>query len=111
MRAQSTTQRFEVFAQDLQESFWDDLQGRSREVLKKLVEADAEQQMADYLGLKWHERAKPAERVDYCNGFYQRDYLTPLGTICLCIPRARQRSFLPRAGSGGRSGGPRRSLN
>jgi hypothetical protein len=32
-----------------------------------LLESDAEQQMADYLGLKWHERA--AERVDYRNGF------------------------------------------
>ena len=73
-----------------------DFQGRTQEVLKKLLESDAEQQMADYLGLKWHERAQPAERVDYRNGFYQRDYLTPLGTIRLRIPRTRQRSFLPR---------------
>lgn len=96
MRVKNSTQRFEVFVQDLQESFWGDFQGRTREVLKKLLETDAEQQMADYLGLKWHERAKPAERVDYRNGFYQRDYLTPLGTIRLRVPRTRQRSFLPR---------------
>ncbi len=25
-------------------------------MLKKLLETDAEQQMADYLGLKWYER-------------------------------------------------------
>lgn len=96
MRVKSTTQRFELFVRDLQESFWGDFQGRSREVLKKLLETDAEQQMADYLGLKWHERAKPAERVDYRNGFYQRDYVTPLGAIRLRIPRTRERSFLPR---------------
>ena len=58
-----------------------DFQGRTREVLKKLLESDSEQQMADYLGLKWYERAQPAERVDYRNGFYQRD--TGLVTVFL----------------------------
>jgi putative transposase len=96
MRVKNTTQRFQIFVQDLQESFWGDFQGRTREMLKKLLETDAEQQMADYLGLKWHERATPAQRVDYRNGFYQRDYVTPLGMVRLRIPRTRQRSFLPR---------------
>ncbi len=96
MRVKNNTQRFQMFVQDLQESFWGDFQGRTREVLKKLLETDAEQQMAEYLGLKWHERARPAERVDYRNGFYERDYVTSLGVIRLRIPRTRQRSFLPR---------------
>jgi putative transposase len=96
MRIKNNTQRFQAFVQDVQESFWGDFQGRTREMLKKLLEADAEQQMADYLGLKWHERAEPAERVDYRNGFYERDYVTPLGVLRLRIPRTRQRSFLPR---------------
>lgn len=43
-----------------------------------------------------HERANPEERVDYRNGFYERDYVTPLGVIRLRIPRTRERSFLPR---------------
>lgn len=97
MRTDYSTQRFQAFVQDLQESFWGDFQGRTREAMKRLLEADAEQQMADYLGLKWHERAggeKP--RIDYRNGFYERDYVTPLGVIRLRIPRTRQRSFLPR---------------
>src|SRR6266568_2045397 len=80
MRVKNTTQRFQVFVRDLQESFWGDFQGRTREMLKKLLETDAEQQMADYLGLKWHERAN----------------VTPLGVIRLRIPRTRQCSFLPR---------------
>jgi putative transposase len=96
MRVKNNTQRFEVFVRDLQESFWGDFQGRTREMLKKLLESDAEQQMADYLGLKWHERAGAIARVDYRNGFYERDYVTPLGGIRLRIPRTRQRSFLPR---------------
>ena len=97
MRVKNNTQRFQVFVRDLQESFWGDFQGRTRELLKRLLEADAEQQMADYLGLKWHERATEEQpRVDYRNGFYERDYVTPLGIIRLRIPRTRQRSFLPR---------------
>src|ERR1700680_2851441 len=56
MRIKITTQRFASFVRDLQESFWGDLQGRTREALQKMLEADSEQQMADYLGLQWHER-------------------------------------------------------
>lgn len=96
MRVKNTTGRFEAFVQNLQESFWGDFQGRTREVLKRLLESDAEQRMADYLGLQWHERAPAAQRVDYRNGFYERDYVTPLGVIRLRIPRTRERSFLPR---------------
>jgi putative transposase len=96
MRVKNITQRFEGFVRDLQESFWGDFQGQMRQRLRELLEKDAEQQMAEYLGLKWHERAAPAERVDYRNGFYQRDYVTPLGVIRLRIPRTRLRSFLPR---------------
>lgn len=96
MRVKNNTQRFQVFVRDLQESFWGDFQGKTREVLKRLLETDAEQKMSEYLGLKWHERVKREERVDYRNGFYERDYVTPLGAIRLRIPRTRERSFLPR---------------
>lgn len=95
MRVKNITQRFEGFVRDLQESFWGDFQGQTRQRLKELLEKDAEQQMLEYLGLKWHERSAPAERVDYRNGFYERDYVTPLGVIRLRIPRTRLRSFLP----------------
>lgn len=96
MRVKNSTQRFTAFVQNLQESFWGDFQGQTRRKLKELLEGDAEQQMADYLGLKWHERAQPSERVDYRNGFYQRRYVTALGVLELRIPRTRLRSFLPR---------------
>lgn len=96
MRVKNITQRFEAFVQNLQESFWGDFQGQTRQRLKELLEKDAEQQMADYLGLRWHERVPQAERVDYRNGFYERNYTTALGTIQLRIPRTRLRSFLPR---------------
>lgn len=95
MRVKNITQRFEAFVENLQESFWGDFQGQTRQRLKELLEKDAEQQMAEYLGLRWHERVRGAERVDYRNGFYERDYVTALGVIRLRIPRTRLRSFLP----------------
>jgi putative transposase len=96
MRVNNSTARFAGFVQDLQESFWGDFQGQTREVLKRLLETDAEQRMAEYLGLRWHERSDAEQRVDYRNGFYERDYVTPLGVLRLRIPRTRLRSFLPR---------------
>jgi transposase-like protein len=81
----------------LEESFWGDLQGQARQTLKAFLEVDAEQQMERYLGLRWYERAAEGEvRTDSRNGFYERDYVTPLGIIRLRVPRTRRRSFLPR---------------
>jgi transposase-like protein len=97
MRVKNITQRFEAFVQNLQESFWGDFQGQTRQRLKEVLEKDAEQQMAEYLGLQWHERASEQEpRIDSRNGFYERNYVTALGVIQLRIPRTRLRSFLPR---------------
>src|SRR5579863_7913115 len=97
MRIKNNSQRFEVFVRDLQESFWGDFQGRTREVLQKLLEADSEQQMAEYLGLKWHERAtSETGRIDYRNWFYEREDVTPLAPIRFRVSRTRLHSFLPR---------------
>ena len=97
MRMKNITQRFEAFVQNLQESFWGDFQGQTRRRMKELLEKDAEQQMAEYLGLKWYEReSEQKPRIDSRNGYYERDYVTALGVIRLRIPRTRLRSFLPR---------------
>ncbi len=97
MRIHYTTEHFRGFVQDLQESFWGDLQGKTRAVLKELLEKDSEQQMAEYLGLQWYERAREERpRPDSRNGFYERDYVTPLGVIRFQVRRTRKRSFLPR---------------
>jgi putative transposase len=97
MRVKNTTPRFAAFVQEVQESFWGDWQGRTRETLQKLLEADSEQQMAEYLGLQWYERGTAAAgRIDYRNGFYQRRYVTPWGVIRIRVSRTRLRSFLPR---------------
>lgn len=97
MRKDYSTEQFEVFLQDLKESFWGDLQGKVRQWVKTILEVDSEQQMQEYWGLRWYERAPEEEpRIDSRNGYYERDYVTPWGVIRFRVPRTRLRSFLPR---------------
>lgn len=96
-RTDYNTEEFAGFLANLEESFWGDLRGQARQTLKSFLEVDAEQQMAEYLGLRWYERPGEGEvRPDSRNGFYERDYVTPVGVIRLRVPRTRRRSFLPR---------------
>jgi len=88
------TEQFQHFVQDLKETFWGDVYGKTRGLWKKFLEEQSELQQAAYLGLGRHERAEE-ERKDYRNGFYQRDLVTRLGTLRLRIARTRQKSFLP----------------
>lgn len=41
------------------------------------------------------EYERSPERTDAGNGFYERDFVTRLGTVGVCVARARQRAFLP----------------
>src|SRR5437879_7224858 len=109
MRHDYSTEQFQAFREEARESFWGQVRWRTQHILQQILEADSEQQMAAYLGLARYERSEEGEdRVDSRNGFYERDYVTPLGAIRLRVRRTRKRSFLPRglqtlgaAGSGG----------
>jgi putative transposase len=73
------------------------LKGQTRRLLEELLQQDSEQQREEYLGLKWYERCEEGDgRQDYRNGFYERDYVLPVGTIRVRVSRARKRAFLPR---------------
>ena len=97
MRIDYSTERFQSFLQDMKESFWGDLQGHVQQTVKEMLEVDSEQRMEEYLGLRWYERpSEDEERVDSRNGYYERDYTTPWGTIRFRVRRTRFRSFLPR---------------
>lgn len=97
MRRDYSTEQFGSFLRNLKESFWGDLQGQVKRTVKELLEADSEQQMEKYLGLKWYERAEEGQaRTDSRNGHYERDYVTPWGVVRFRVRRARGRSFLPR---------------
>ena len=51
MRVKNSTARFQAFVQNLQESFWGDFQGRTRKVLKKLLESDGRAADGRLLGI------------------------------------------------------------
>ena len=73
------TEQFQHFVEDLQESFWGDLCGRTRLAWKKFFEAECYGSGTATVDC-WHERSSDADR-DYRNGFYERDYVTRFGTI------------------------------
>ena len=97
MRIKNNTQRFEAFVRDLQESFWGDFQGRTRETLQRLLEADSEQQMAEYLGLKWYERAAEKWGASTTGMGITSASMSPRWEVIrFRVSRTRLRSFLPR---------------
>lgn len=97
MRHDYSTEQFQAFRGEVRESFWGQVRWRTQHVLQQILEADSEQQMAEYLGLARYERSQePEERMDSRNGCYERDYVTPWGSIRLRVRRTRKRSFLPR---------------
>lgn len=92
----SIDERFQHFLADMKESFWGDLEGRTKLAWKHLFEAESERLRDRYAVLDGYERG-PRQPRQYRNGYYQRDFVTRFGTIRLRIARARGKSFLPPA--------------
>jgi putative transposase len=88
------TEQFQHFVSNLRESFWGDLNGQTREAWKKFFEADSERQRDRFAVVDAYER-NAERRGDYRNGYYERDFVTVLGTLRLRIARTRGQSFLP----------------
>ena len=88
------TEQFQHFVNNLRESFWGDLNGQTREAWKKFFEADSERQRDRFAVVDAYER-NDEQRRDYRNGYYERDFVTVLGTLRLRIARTRGQSFLP----------------
>ena len=94
MKLAPATEQFQHFVSNLQESFWGDLNGRTREAWQKFFEADSERQRDRFAVVDAYERDDERRR-DYRNGYYERDFVTVLGTLRLRIARSREQSFLP----------------
>ena len=90
----SITEHFQHFLSDLKESFWGDLEGRTKMAWKQFIEAESERQRDRYAVLDSYERG-PRQPRQYRNGYYERDFVTRFGTLRLRIARARGKSFLP----------------
>lgn len=87
-------EHFQHFLADLKESFWGDLYGQTRQVWQRFFEQESARQRDRFSGWAPYER-RGGKRRDYRNGYYERDFVTRLGTIRLRIARTRQKSFLP----------------
>jgi transposase-like protein len=72
-----------------------DFRAAARQELKRLLEDQLAQEMAEYLGVSHYERA--AERPDYRNGHYTRHLLSELGDLELLVPRSRKGGFATKA--------------
>ncbi len=90
----SITEHFQHFLADLKESFWGDLEARTRLSWKRLFESESERLRDAYAVRDSYERG-PRRSDQYRNGYYERDFVTRFGTIRLRIARARGKSFLP----------------
>lgn len=90
------TEQFEHFVHDLKESFWGDVYGQTRLAWKRFWEAESMRERDSYMRTGWYDRVECSQRIDYRNGFYQREFVTRLGTIRLRIARTRGQNFLPK---------------
>jgi putative transposase len=88
------TEQSQPFVEDLRESFWGDLEARTQRAGQRFFDHRSEAQRDQYMVSARYSR--PAERQDYRNGYYERDFVTKFGTLRLRVARSRKRSFLPR---------------
>jgi len=72
------TEHFQHFVQDLKESFWGDLQGQVQKAAQRFFALLSERQRDFYMVSPRYGRS--AERKDYRNGYYTRDFVTGLTT-------------------------------
>ena len=92
----SITEHFLHFLSDVKESFWGDLELRTRLAWKQFFESESERMRNLSMGYESYERG-PRPAGGYRNGYYERDFVTRFGTLRLRIARSRGKSFLPRA--------------
>jgi putative transposase len=87
------TEHFQHFVADVKESFWGDCQGQTQKAMQRLLELLSERQRDRYVVNARYSRDQ--QRKDYRNGYYERDFVTRVGTLRLRIARTRKKNFLP----------------
>lgn len=87
------TEQCQHFRAELREQCWGDLTQHTRQIWADCLGRLSVEAREQYLGVREYERS-PA-RADRHNGFYERDFVTRLGTLRVRVARTRQRAFLP----------------
>jgi hypothetical protein len=90
------TEHYQHFLAEMKESFWGDLYDHTKLAWKQALEAESEGERDRFAGREFYQR-RSQRRQPYRNGYYERDFVTRMGTIRLRIARTRGKSFLPRA--------------
>src|SRR5271167_2407234 len=88
------SEHFQHFLAEMKETFWGDLYGQTKLAWRRFFELQSERQRDRFSGAGRYERRRGRRRI-YRNGYYERDFVTRLGTIRLRIARTREKSFLP----------------
>ncbi|MEW6282566.1 MAG: IS256 family transposase [Candidatus Eremiobacterota bacterium] len=87
------TEQWQHVVTDVREQFWGDLAQQTRQAWADFLGRLSIEARDRSLGVREYERS-PA-RADARNGFYERDFVTRLGTLQVRVARTRQRAFLP----------------
>ena len=87
------TEQWQHFTSEVREQFWGDLAQHTRQSWEDLLGRLSIEARDRYLGVREYERSP--DRIDARNGFYERDFVTRLGTLRVRVARTRQRAFLP----------------
>lgn len=87
------TEQWQHFTSEVREQFWGDLAQHTRQSWQDLLGRLSVEARDRYLGVREYERSP--DRTDARNGFYDRDFVTRLGTLRVRVARTRQRAFLP----------------
>ena len=87
------TEHWKHFTSEVREQFWGDLAQQTRQSWQDWLGQLSVEARDRYLGVREYERSP--DRTDARNGFYDRDFVTRLGTLRVRVARTRQRAFLP----------------
>ncbi len=92
------TEQWQHFTADIREQCWGDLTRHMRQSWQDFLSRLSLEARDRYRGVREYERS-PA-RTDARNGFYERDFVTRLGTLQVCVARTGSGRFFRRTSPG-----------
>src|SRR5262245_34722624 len=97
-KLQRNSEQVQHFFEELKDQFWGDANQLAKNAFKRFLDNWSERERDQFVGLRRYERyeAGSADRTDYRNGYYERDWVTVFGTVRLRIARTRGKAFLPK---------------
>jgi transposase-like protein len=87
------TEQWQHFQREIREDFWGDLAQHTRQSWQDFLGRLSQESRDRHLGVRAYERS--SQRTDVRNGFYERDFVTRLGTLRGRVARTRPQAFLP----------------